>query len=135
MEKIGQTKKKLNPQGVDGKVLLCSSCASYRHLVAQCPDIWENMEKKYVRKCGKDSEEFGDRNSITDKDLRAKRNGGLVNMCNVQEVLAHVTKLKQEIQNLKGEIMEIKAPKQSQKGEGVPGNLPKPEDDRLENQT
>ena len=34
----GLVKKKLNPLGTNGKVLLCSSCGSYRHFVAQCPD-------------------------------------------------------------------------------------------------
>ena len=128
--KIGQLKKKLNPVGVDGKVLLCSSCGSYRHLVAQCPDSWENMEKRGkvfdLRKCGTDSGVFGDRNSISDKDLRAERKGKLVNMCNAQEVPAYVIKLKQEIQNLKGEIMDIKAAKQN--GDGTLANLPKLED-------
>ena len=130
--KIGQLKKKPNPVGVDGKVLLCSSCGSYRHLVAQCPDSWENMEKRGkvfdFRKCGTDSGVFGDRNSISDKDLRAERKGKLVNMCNAQEVPAYVIKLKQEIQNLKGEIMDIKAAKHNENGDGTLANLPKLED-------
>lgn len=37
--------KKLNPTGADGKVLTCRSCGSYRHLVAKCPDSWENLAK------------------------------------------------------------------------------------------
>ena len=117
---------------MDGKVLLCSSCGSYRHLVAQCPDSWENMEKRGkvfdFRKCGTDSGVFGDRNSISDKDLRAERKGKLVNMCNAQEVPAYVIKLKQEIQNLKGEIMDIKAAKHNENGDGTLANLPKLED-------
>ena len=42
--------KKRNPVGMNGKLLKCKSCGSYRHLVAECPDSWENMEKKKVSK-------------------------------------------------------------------------------------
>ena len=31
-----------NPKGPDGKPLLCRSCGSFRHLIAKCPDSWEN---------------------------------------------------------------------------------------------
>ena len=37
--------KNLNPTGPEGRVLTCRSCGSYRHLVAKCPDSWENMSK------------------------------------------------------------------------------------------
>lgn len=37
--------KNLNPTGTDGNVLTCRLCGSYRHLVAKCPDSWENMSK------------------------------------------------------------------------------------------
>ena len=33
----------MNPVGPDGSVLLCVACGSFRHLVANCPDSWENM--------------------------------------------------------------------------------------------
>lgn len=36
-------KRNVNPSGPDGQPLLCKSCGSYRHLLAQCPDSWENM--------------------------------------------------------------------------------------------
>ena len=42
----GVVKKKLNPVGPDGKILLCDSCGSYRHLVAECQDSWENIAKR-----------------------------------------------------------------------------------------
>ena len=42
----GVVKKKLNPVGPDGKILLCNSCGSYRHLVAECQDSWENIAKR-----------------------------------------------------------------------------------------
>ena len=39
-------KKPLNPLGKDGKPYLCKSCGSFRHLVAQCPDSFENSKQK-----------------------------------------------------------------------------------------
>ena len=47
-------RKFINPVGANGKTMLCTityfcnSCGSYRHLLAECPDSWENMENKYV---------------------------------------------------------------------------------------
>ena len=35
--------KRMNPVGSDGRTLTCRSCGSFRHLVADCPDSWENM--------------------------------------------------------------------------------------------
>ena len=35
--------RRMNPKGPDGKVLLCKSCGSFRHFVANCPDSWENL--------------------------------------------------------------------------------------------
>ena len=104
----GQLKKKLNPVGVDGKVLLCSSCGSYRHFVAQCPDSWENMGKIKSRKHSVNSTECGTRGKITDKQLGAE---------GMREHTENAAKyvLKQEIQDLKGEIMEIKAGMQKKK--------------------
>ena len=32
----------VNPLGFDGKILTCAACGSYRHLMAKCPDSWEN---------------------------------------------------------------------------------------------
>ena len=40
-----QSRKRKNPVGVNGKPLLCKSCGSYRHFVAECPDSWENMAR------------------------------------------------------------------------------------------
>ena len=39
-------KKPQNPDGEDGKVLVCPSCGSYRHLLADCPYSYENQGKK-----------------------------------------------------------------------------------------
>ena len=41
-------KKKLNTLGSDGKILLCYSCGSYRHLIAECLDSWENIVKRKI---------------------------------------------------------------------------------------
>ena len=32
----------VNPAGGNGKPLLCKSCGSYRHMIAECSDSWEN---------------------------------------------------------------------------------------------
>ena len=32
----------LNRAGPDGRTLLCRACGSYLHLIAECPDSWEN---------------------------------------------------------------------------------------------
>ena len=34
----------------NGKRLRCHSCGSFRHLLASCPDSWENMEGVKVSK-------------------------------------------------------------------------------------
>ena len=33
-----------------GKILRCHSCGSFRHVLASCPDSWENMERAKVSK-------------------------------------------------------------------------------------
>ena len=38
--------KPLNPTGPDGKPFLCSSCGSFRHMLQECPDSYENMKKR-----------------------------------------------------------------------------------------
>lgn len=37
--------KKINPKGKDGKPMLCNSCGSFRHLMANCPDSLEKRKK------------------------------------------------------------------------------------------
>lgn len=41
--------KKMNPTGADGQTLTCDSCGSFRHLLQDCPDSWENMAKLNIR--------------------------------------------------------------------------------------
>ena len=38
-------RKKKNPVESNGRPLTCRSCGSYRYLVRECPDSWENMPK------------------------------------------------------------------------------------------
>lgn len=40
-----QSAKRTNPIGSDGQPLRCSCCDSFRHLLASCPDSWENLSK------------------------------------------------------------------------------------------
>lgn len=49
-------KKSMNPSGLDGNVLTCKSCGSFRHMMATCPHSWENMAK--VNACSAEEEEF-----------------------------------------------------------------------------
>ena len=42
-------KKKLNHLGTDRRVLLCSSCGSYRHLLAECPESSDNHDLVHQR--------------------------------------------------------------------------------------
>ena len=39
----GSSGRHVNPTGMDGKAMLCNSCGSYRHMMINCPDSWENM--------------------------------------------------------------------------------------------
>ena len=50
--------KNLNPTGVDGKVLTCRSCGSYRHLVANCLDSWENLSKVNITESEQEADDF-----------------------------------------------------------------------------
>ena len=39
----GSSGRHVNPTGMDGKAMLCNYCGSYRHMMINCPDSWENM--------------------------------------------------------------------------------------------
>ena len=41
-------KKNINPLDQNGVRQVCSSCGSYRHLLKDCPDSWENMNKNVL---------------------------------------------------------------------------------------
>ncbi|ESO88643.1 hypothetical protein LOTGIDRAFT_165427 [Lottia gigantea] len=61
---IQKVTKKINDPGPDGNPLRCPSCGSYRHLMADCPDSYENMflftgyQKNDVSILGKDAQNF-----------------------------------------------------------------------------
>ena len=40
---------KMNPLGKDGRALTCKACGSFRHMLPECPDSWENMQKLNIR--------------------------------------------------------------------------------------
>ena len=106
-------KKNMNPSGTDGKILLCHSCGSYRHFVAECPHSWENMVKN---KSSMTDGKIGDQNE--DRKLKDKENGniqpvkpediGSVQVASNQLVI-DVPRLTAEIKNLEADIKEIKA--------------------------
>ena len=39
------TGRRMNPLGKDGRALACKACGSFRHMLPECPDSWENMGK------------------------------------------------------------------------------------------
>ena len=39
---VNKNERPINPTGPDGRPITCKSCGSYRHLMAKCPDSWEN---------------------------------------------------------------------------------------------
>ena len=41
--------RKMNPLGKDGRALTCKACGSFRHMLPECPDSWENMRKLNIR--------------------------------------------------------------------------------------
>ena len=45
-----KTNRRRNRLDATGKILRCHSCGSFRHLLASCPDSWENMERVKVSK-------------------------------------------------------------------------------------
>ena len=103
-------KRKLNHLGSNGKILLCYSCGSYRHLVAECPDSWENMVKS-----SEPDGKLGDQDSKSKgKDNRSMElmepvDMGSVQVANIQLIAKDVSQLTTEIQNLEADIKEIKA--------------------------
>ena len=64
-------RKKINPIGTDGRYLTCKSCGSYRHLLVDCPDSWENMTKVYT---AEDEHVVLYTGCVTDKNAEIKTN-------------------------------------------------------------
>ena len=120
--KIGWMKKKLNPLGYDGKILLnplgydgkillCNSCGSYRHLVAECQDSWENIAKRKTSEFNVKLSGQSDKNKLKDDENRSRESLELGEVCSVsianKQLVEEVTQLKADIRNLKTEIEEI----------------------------
>ena len=64
-------RKKINPIGTDGRYLTCKSCGSYRHLLVDCPDSWENMTKVYT---AEDEQMVLYMGCVTDENAEIKTN-------------------------------------------------------------
>ena len=75
--------KRINPTGSDGCILKCYSCGSFRHLLENCPDSWENILKK-------------------NSDERGVKFGAEAQMISEEELSSSViVKLKHEVASLK----------------------------------
>ena len=111
----GRMKKKINPLGSDGKILLCYSCGSYRHLVAECQDSWENMAKKKAIECNVKLRYNRDEDKLEGDETRGIEPLEHGETCGVpvanKQLAGEMTQLKVEIRNLKAEIQEIKTVK------------------------
>ena len=112
----GVMKKKLNPLGLNGQILLCKSCGSYRHFVADCPDSWENMMKGKASKGSMKSNDRSNNEKIMGKTgLRGETKsnvshyGNGLDSVDVEELVVEVIRLKKDKGIIKDEIFEIKA--------------------------
>ena len=112
---IGCVKKKLNPVGLDGKILLCNSCGSYRHLVAECQDSWENIAKRKTSEFKVKPRGQSDKNKLKGDENRRRKSLELGEVCSVpianKQLVEEVAQLKADIRNLKTEIEDIKTVK------------------------
>ena len=113
--------KKRNPVGMNGKLLKCKSCGSYRHLVAECPDSWENMENKYVSQKDLKSMFPCVKGGICNNDglTRSENNGELkvgleMNYSVPDKLNAEIARLSNEIKCLKDELRMMKVDKDEQ---------------------
>ena len=102
----GVVRKKINPTGADGKILKCLSCGSFRHLLDDCPDSWENIAKK--KNMGNEHRKVLCHNDRAVSDgsrvwEEATNKSGVI-----EELSTLVTGLKEEIISLKREIKQIK---------------------------
>ena len=104
--------KKRNPVGMNGKLLKCKSCGSCRHLVAECPDSWENMEKNTSET--KHYYVLNQRNSEKriSKGLKMFESEEANIPSKVAELSAEMSSLKTEIRRLETEIIADKDSKQ-----------------------
>ena len=102
----GVVRKKINPSGADGIILKCSSCGSFRHLLDDCPDSWENMYKmKNMENEHRKVLCHSDRAILDGSRVweEATNKSGVI-----EELSTVVTGLKEEIISSKREIKQIK---------------------------
>ena len=112
--------KKRNPVGMNGKLLKCKSCGSYRHLVAECPDSWKNMEKKNVSKkdfysmfpCVKGG--ICSNEGLTRSENKELQVGLEMNHSIPGELSVEIARLNNEVKCLKEEIRMMKGDKDEQ---------------------
>ena len=108
-------KKKLNHLGSNGKILLCNLCGSYRHLVAECQDSWENIAKGKTSEFNMKLMGQSDEDKLKGEENRSRDSFKLGEVCGSsvanKQLAGEVTQLKIELRNLKAEIKEIKAVK------------------------
>ena len=89
--------KRINPTGSDGCILKCYSCGSFRHLLENCPDSWENILKKNSDEGGVI---FGDEaQMISEKELSSSV---------IVKLKHEVASLKKQNGYLKCELKEMK---------------------------
>ena len=103
----GEMRKKRNPVGANGRVLRLKSCGSFRHIVAECPDSWENMEnnnceQKYERSsnCRHEQRSRGIRMNGVEFKRGCRRSA--INA----ELTAEISTLKTDIVRMESEIQE-----------------------------
>ena len=112
---IGWMKKKLNTLGSDGKILLCYSCGSYRHLIAECPESWENIVKRKTSEFNVELRGQSDEDRLKGEENKSGESLKLGEVCGSsvanKQLAGEVTQLKIELRNLKAEIKELKAVK------------------------
>ena len=51
------SRKGVNPTGPYGRLLTCKSCGSFRNLVVNCPDSWENLAKVNISESDDNTQE------------------------------------------------------------------------------
>ena len=116
-------RRKINPIGANGKPLLCNSCGSYRHLLEECPDSWENMEKKNVSKNDLSSKFprvngricSEDREGLTRSENKGELQVGLeMNYSVPGELSVEIASLNNAVKCLKEEIRMMKVAKDEQ---------------------
>ena len=108
MKLRGVTRKKINPSGVDGRVLKCLSCGSICHLLNDCPDSWETIGRantiKELNRGDKEKVVYGKPKPF---------DGNIVSSDDVEALTATVTSLREKLVYLQDEIKQIKIDKES----------------------